>query len=188
MFHIFQNFIEFCPTVHHSIEMSLNIFLSLSSAPFIAGLLTDQIGRKWVLLSNSIFTILGYVLVMIGGEVWVLLLGRLIQGFGAGFVMTTVPMYVGEIATVKIRGALGSLMNLFIVCKFYNTNSKVLYNISLKSLSLYFNFSWCSLCVRNWAICILSSSSMVLPCLIYSFSPLLYLDARKSFLFGFQRS
>lgn len=80
--------------------------------------MADKIGRKWVLLSSSVFFVVAYVLMMIGGAVWVLLLARLIQGFGVGFVMTAQPMYVGEIATDSVRGATGSLMQLFIVCKY----------------------------------------------------------------------
>lgn len=41
-------------------------------------------------------------------------IARLIQGFGVGFVMTVQPMYIGEIASDSVRGALGSLMQLFI--------------------------------------------------------------------------
>lgn len=48
---------------------------------------------------------------------------RLLQGFGVGFVMTVSPMYCGEIASDDSRGAIGSLMQLFIVRK-YNKQFK----------------------------------------------------------------
>ncbi|XP_030239813.1 facilitated trehalose transporter Tret1 [Drosophila navojoa] len=85
-------------------------------APFIAGPLADRIGRKWVLLSSSVFFVLAFVLNMIASQVWILYLSRVIQGCGVGFVMTAQPMYVGEISTDNVRGATGSLMQLFIVC------------------------------------------------------------------------
>lgn len=91
-------------------------------APFVAGPLADKIGRKWVLLSSSVFFVVAYILMMVAGQVWVIYLARLIQGFGVGFVMTVQPMYVGEIATDSVRGATGSLMQLFIVCKYYKIN------------------------------------------------------------------
>lgn len=109
-------------------------------APFVAGPLADKIGRKWVLLSSSVFYILAYILMMIGGEVWVLLLGRLIQGFGVGFVMTVVPMYVGEIATDNVRGATGSLMQLFIV-------SGILYVYAIGPYVSYQALQWCCIVV-----------------------------------------
>lgn len=86
-------------------------------APFVAGPLADRIGRKWTLLSSSVFFVLAFMLNMVAGEVWMLYASRIIQGFGVGFVMTVQPMYVGEIATDNVRGATGSLMQLFIVCE-----------------------------------------------------------------------
>uniref|UniRef100_A0A1I8PYL0 Major facilitator superfamily (MFS) profile domain-containing protein n=1 Tax=Stomoxys calcitrans TaxID=35570 RepID=A0A1I8PYL0_STOCA len=89
--------------------------LGALAAPFFAGPLADRIGRKWTLISSSIFLIVAFILMIIAHKVWVLLLGRILQGFGAGFVMTIIPMYVGEIATDNERGATGSLMQLFLV-------------------------------------------------------------------------
>ncbi|XP_023309511.1 facilitated trehalose transporter Tret1-like [Lucilia cuprina] len=109
-------------------------------APFVAGPLADKIGRKWVLLSSSIFFVVAYVLMMVAGEVWVLLLARLIQGFGVGFVMTVQPMYVGEIATDSVRGATGSLMQLFIV-------SGILYVYAIGPYVSYQALQWCCLVV-----------------------------------------
>lgn len=84
-------------------------------APFIAGPLADWIGRKWTMLSSTLFFVAAYILTMNGIDVELIYLARLIMGFGVGFVMTVQPMYVGEIATDDSRGALGSLMQLFIV-------------------------------------------------------------------------
>lgn len=84
-------------------------------APFIAGPLADWIGRKWTMLSSTLFFVGAYALIMYAAEVELIYLARLIMGFGVGFVMTVQPMYVGEIATDDSRGALGSLMQLFIV-------------------------------------------------------------------------
>ncbi|XP_037948159.1 facilitated trehalose transporter Tret1 [Teleopsis dalmanni] len=109
-------------------------------APFVAGPLADKIGRKWVLLSSSLFFVIAYILMMVASEVWVLLLGRLIQGFGVGFVMTVQPMYVGEIATDKVRGATGSLMQLFIV-------SGILYVYAIGPFVSYQALQWCCIVV-----------------------------------------
>lgn len=106
----------------------------------MAGPLADKIGRKWVLLSSSIFFVVAYVLMMIGGEVWVLLVARLVQGFGVGFVMTVQPMYVGEIATDSVRGATGSLMQLFIVCKLIISNAYTHTYIHTLNINLCINF------------------------------------------------
>ncbi|XP_054731488.1 facilitated trehalose transporter Tret1-like isoform X1 [Anastrepha obliqua] len=109
-------------------------------APFIAGPLADKIGRKWVLLSSSIFFVVAYVFMMLASEVWMLLVGRLIQGFGVGFVMTVQPMYVGEIATDAVRGATGSLMQLFIV-------SGILYVYAVGAYVSYMTLQWCCIVI-----------------------------------------
>ncbi|XP_017464771.1 PREDICTED: facilitated trehalose transporter Tret1 isoform X1 [Rhagoletis zephyria] len=114
--------------------------LGALAAPFIAGPLADRIGRKWVLLSSSIFFIVASVCMMVASQVWVLLLGRLIQGFGVGFVMTVQPMYVGEIATDAVRGATGSLMQLFIV-------AGILYVYAIGPYVSYMALQWCCLVI-----------------------------------------
>jgi MFS family permease len=81
----------------------------------MAGPLTDMIGRKWTLLSSSVFFILSYILLILTCNVPQIYIARLLQGFGVGFVMTAQTMYIGEIASDDCRGALGSFMQLFIV-------------------------------------------------------------------------
>ncbi|XP_068153676.1 facilitated trehalose transporter Tret1 [Drosophila tropicalis] len=109
-------------------------------APFAAGPLADRIGRKWVLLSSSLFFVLAFILNMIASEVWILYLSRLIQGFGVGFVMTVQPMYVGEISTDNVRGAVGSLMQLFIV-------AGILYVYAIGPFVTYQALQWCCIVV-----------------------------------------
>lgn len=92
-------------------------FLLIILACFGAGPLASIIGRKWVLLSSSIFFIVSFIVLMFAFKVWIIVLARALQGFGTGFIMTAQPIYVGEISTDEIRGATGSLMQLGIVCK-----------------------------------------------------------------------
>ncbi|XP_037913130.1 facilitated trehalose transporter Tret1 [Hermetia illucens] len=84
-------------------------------APFAAGILADKIGRKWTLLSSTVFFVVAYIMLLFASEVSVMFVARLLQGFGTGFVMTAQPMYIGEIATDDMRGPLGAFMQLFIV-------------------------------------------------------------------------
>ncbi|XP_054731487.1 facilitated trehalose transporter Tret1-like [Anastrepha obliqua] len=116
------------------------LLLGALAAPFIAGPLADKIGRKWVLLSSSIFFILGYVILMLASEVWMLLVGRLVTGCGCGFVMTVLPMYNGEIAIDAVRGAIGSFLNLFVV-------SGNLYAYVIGPYVSYITLQWCCLAV-----------------------------------------
>ncbi|XP_054729327.1 facilitated trehalose transporter Tret1-like [Anastrepha obliqua] len=114
--------------------------LGAVAAPFIASPLNDRFGRKWVLLSSSIFFILGYVILMLASEVWMLLVGRLVKGFGAGFVLSVLPMYNGEIAIDAVRGAIGTLLKLFVV-------SGNLYAYVIGPYVSYVTLQWCCLAV-----------------------------------------
>ncbi|XP_018796569.1 PREDICTED: facilitated trehalose transporter Tret1 isoform X1 [Bactrocera latifrons] len=127
-------------TTEEDAWISSLVALGALIAPFVAGPLADRIGRKWVLLSSSVFFVFAYILMMVASEVWILYLGRLIQGFGVGFVMTVQPMYVGEIATDAVRGATGSLMQLFIV-------SGILYVYAIGPYVSYVALQWCCLAV-----------------------------------------
>ncbi|XP_055850401.1 facilitated trehalose transporter Tret1-like [Episyrphus balteatus] len=88
------------------------ITLGSLSTCIIGGPLGGLIGRKWTLLVGSMFFTASFILMMVATEVWFIYLGRLMQGFGAGLCVATLPLYVGEIATDDVRGALGSLMAL----------------------------------------------------------------------------
>ncbi|XP_061395871.1 facilitated trehalose transporter Tret1-like [Musca vetustissima] len=113
---------------------------SIACIPFFAGPLADLVGRKWLLLGNSTLFILGYILLMLGGKVWIILVARVILGLGCGSVMTVVPMYIGEIATDNVRGATGSLMNLFVV-------SGILYVYVIGPYVSYQVLQWCCLAI-----------------------------------------
>lgn len=92
-----------------------------SLAPHAAGPLTDRIGRKWTLLSSSIFFISSYILLATTNDsITQIYIARLLQGFAVGIVMTAQTMYVGEISTDEFRGALGSFMQLGITIGIVN--------------------------------------------------------------------
>lgn len=101
------------------LKLYLHNRLVFITAPFFAGPLADKIGRKWTLLSSSLFFVLSFILLLTTNNVPQILIARLIQGFGVGFVMCVQPMYIGEIAADEVRGALGSFMQLFIVSKYF---------------------------------------------------------------------
>lgn len=86
--------------------------------PLIAGPLANVIGRKWTLLSSTAFFVISFILLLTTGTVIQMCIARFLQGLGVGFVMCVQPMYIGEISSDEVRGALGSFMQLFIVSKF----------------------------------------------------------------------
>jgi Arabinose efflux permease len=72
----------------------------------IAGFLSDQIGRKWVMfIAGALFTISSLTLAF-AGTVAILITGRILSGIAIGMASTIVPLYISEVAPAKIRGTL----------------------------------------------------------------------------------
>nr|AHF27419.1 putative sugar transporter 5 [Phaedon cochleariae] len=82
--------------------------------PFIFGYLADVIGRKNTLLTCGVPFVVCYLLMAFGTEIWIFYLARFFLGVVLGGVFTVIPMYVGEVAEDTNRGALGSMMNVFL--------------------------------------------------------------------------
>uniref|UniRef100_A0A7M5V377 Major facilitator superfamily (MFS) profile domain-containing protein n=1 Tax=Clytia hemisphaerica TaxID=252671 RepID=A0A7M5V377_9CNID len=102
----------------------------------LAGILIDKIGRKTTIISTTIFYFLGWVLIAnsycyygkhggIGdpefcrkhSKQWyysMLYCGRVITGIGVGMSSLVVPVYIAEIASARMRGALGNINQLSI--------------------------------------------------------------------------
>lgn len=81
----------------------------------LAGILSDSLGRKKVLLMATLCFAVGSIGQGIAEDVSVLVLLRIISGFGIGLTNTVSPLYIAEMAPTKIRGALGSAYQLLIV-------------------------------------------------------------------------
>ncbi|XP_067126791.1 proton myo-inositol cotransporter-like isoform X1 [Centruroides vittatus] len=80
----------------------------------LAGFLTSGIGRKPVILMASFVFTGGAVMMGVSRSKYVLLGGRIVVGIGIGLASMTVPMYIGEVAPLEIRGKLITINNCFI--------------------------------------------------------------------------
>ena len=69
----------------------------------VLGALSDRVGRRPVLLFCLLGSAVGYVLFGIGGALWVIMLGRIIDGFTGGDIGTLFA-YVGDITPPRERG------------------------------------------------------------------------------------
>ncbi|MFT3902449.1 MAG: MFS transporter [Niabella sp.] len=66
-----------------SVLMSIFAACTFFAAPFL-GALSDRYGRKKILIASLLGSTAGYILFGIGGALWVLFLGRIIDGLTAG--------------------------------------------------------------------------------------------------------
>ncbi|CAG2060193.1 unnamed protein product [Timema podura] len=91
--------------------------LGAAISPFLAGYAADRWGRKTTLLATACPVIVGWVLIACAEparSIPLIYVGRIIHGLCLGVAFTVIPMYCGEIAEDKVRGALGSLLQIMI--------------------------------------------------------------------------
>lgn len=74
----------------------------------IAGDLADFIGRRTTVIAGCGVFIIGVILQTASKALGLLVAGRLIAGFGVGFVSAIIILYMSEIAPKKVRGAIVS--------------------------------------------------------------------------------
>ena len=80
----------------------------------VAGMLSDRLGRKPVIILSDVFFIIGGLTLFLADDLFALLLGRFIAGIGVGLASVTVPLYLAELSPSKNRGALVTLNQLAI--------------------------------------------------------------------------
>ncbi|XP_037545452.1 solute carrier family 2, facilitated glucose transporter member 6 [Nematolebias whitei] len=73
-----------------------------------AMLLNDLIGRKMSIMLSAVPSTLGYMLMGGAVDLWMLHLGRFLNGVAGGMTAASIPVYISEISHQKVRGALGS--------------------------------------------------------------------------------
>lgn len=90
---------------------SIASFYLLGSIPgnILAAFMVDSIGRKASLLLAGVPLTIGWILIIIAWQPYVLYASRFISGLGQGIVYVVCPMYIGEIADKNIRGSLGHI-------------------------------------------------------------------------------
>ncbi len=94
--------------------MSVFAACTFFAAPAL-GALSDRYGRKIILLISLLGSVIGYVLFGIGGALWILFIGRIIDGLTAGNI-STLFAYVSDSTEPKDRskwfGYIGSAMGI----------------------------------------------------------------------------
>lgn len=81
---------------------SLYAFCQFFAAP-VLGALSDKYGRRPILLLCLVGSAIGYILFGLGGSMWILFLGRIIDGLTGGDI-STVMAYVADVTEPQERG------------------------------------------------------------------------------------
>ena len=79
-----------------------------------SGPLSDRIGRRRLVLFIALVFIVGSLVLAFSTNIVMLVIGRAIVGLAVGGSMSTVPVYLTEMAPTELRGSLGSLNQLMI--------------------------------------------------------------------------
>ncbi|KAD4982186.1 hypothetical protein R6Q59_001761 [Mikania micrantha] len=90
----------------------LIVALSLFGATLVttcSGGVADWLGRRPMLIISSVLYFVSGLVMLWAPNVYILLLGRLLDGFGIGLAVTLVPVYISETAPPEIRGSLNTL-------------------------------------------------------------------------------
>ncbi|KAL5713752.1 trans-aconitate methyltransferase 2 [Ranunculus cassubicifolius] len=90
----------------------LIVAMSLIGATVIttcSGPISDRFGRRPMLILSSCLYFISGLVMLWSPNVYVLLLARLLDGFGIGLSVTLVPVYISETAPSEIRGLLNTL-------------------------------------------------------------------------------
>ncbi|AES96793.1 putative major facilitator, sugar transporter, major facilitator superfamily [Medicago truncatula] len=108
-------------------SQTLTLFTSsLYVAALIASLgaswLTRVLGRRITMLSGGVLFLAGAAMNGFAQEVWMLIVGRMLLGFGIGCANQSVPIYVSEVAPYKYRGALNMMFQLAITIGIFVAN------------------------------------------------------------------
>ncbi|CAL8247844.1 unnamed protein product [Merluccius merluccius] len=81
----------------------------------LGGWLVEKIGRKLSLMFCSLPFVFGFTIIAAAQNVWMLYVGRTLTGFASGLTSLVVPVYISEMAHERVRGTLGSCVQLMVV-------------------------------------------------------------------------
>nr|XP_048679433.1 solute carrier family 2, facilitated glucose transporter member 8 isoform X2 [Caretta caretta] len=91
------------------------VTLGAAAGGILGGCMVDKLGRKLSLMLCSIPYVSGFTMIISAQNVWMLYIGRILTGLASGITSLVVPVYISEISHSKIRGTLGSCVQLMVV-------------------------------------------------------------------------
>ncbi|KAF3695332.1 Solute carrier family 2, facilitated glucose transporter member 8 Glucose transporter type 8 [Channa argus] len=91
------------------------VTLGAAAGGLLGGWMVDKIGRKLSLMFCSLPFVFGFTVIIAAQNVWMLYIGRALTGLASGVTSLVVPLYISEMAHERVRGTLGSCVQLMVV-------------------------------------------------------------------------
>ncbi|MCJ2182822.1 sugar porter family MFS transporter [Novosphingobium sp. 1949] len=91
------------------------ILVGSSFGAFIAGRLSDRIGRRGTMMLAAILFMGSALLAGAAGSSMVFIIARIIGGLGVGAASVTSPVYISEMTPAHVRGRLSSVQQVMII-------------------------------------------------------------------------
>ncbi|GAB4831093.1 Transcription factor stp1 [Ancistrocladus abbreviatus] len=83
-----------------------SLYLAALLASTVASYITRKLGRRLSMLLGGVLFCAGAIINAAAKDVAMLIIGRILLGFGVGFANQSVPLYLSEMAPYKYRGSL----------------------------------------------------------------------------------
>src|SRR3712207_3920014 len=98
-----------------AIVVSSLLFHGAALGALLGGKLADALGRRGALFVCAVLFLFGAVITAVAPNVVIMVIGRILLGFGVGAAAAVVPLYLAEMAPVDARGRMVTINELMIV-------------------------------------------------------------------------
>ncbi|KAL9258953.1 Sugar carrier protein C-like protein [Drosera capensis] len=98
---------QYCKFDSQTLTMfTSSLYLAALLSSMVASTVTRKLGRKLSMLLGGVLFFSGALINAFARDIIMLIVGRILLGFGVGFTNQSVPLYLSEMAPYKYRGAL----------------------------------------------------------------------------------
>ncbi|XP_042344758.1 solute carrier family 2, facilitated glucose transporter member 8 [Plectropomus leopardus] len=112
------------------------VTVGAAAGGLLGGWMVEKIGRKLSLMFCSLPFVFGFTIIIAAQNVWMLYVGRVLTGLASGVTSLVVPLYISEMAHERVRGTLGSCVQLMVVFGI----------MGVYLAGLYLDWRWLAIC------------------------------------------
>ncbi|XP_044970160.1 sugar transport protein MST1-like [Hordeum vulgare subsp. vulgare] len=92
-----------------------SLFIAGTLSSLVASRVTRRVGRQAIMMIGGVMFLAGSIINAAAVNIAMLIIGRILLGFGLGFTLQAAPVYLSETAPARWRGAFTSSYNTFVV-------------------------------------------------------------------------